>query len=83
MKSEVHWGDDSMNSALRKRTLIALALMTMVSACANPLTPVESDDMIAPGRGTDDYKLSPCACTEMKLAPLDRKSIEIMHEIYG
>ncbi len=79
----MHWGDDSMSYALRKRTLIAFGLMTMVSACANPLTPVESDDMIGPGRGTDDYKLSPCTCTEMHLAPLDRRSIEIMHEIYG
>ncbi|RCK43188.1 hypothetical protein TH30_19390 [Thalassospira profundimaris] len=79
----MRWEDKVMRLAPRTCIMLVVAQLLLLSACANPLTPVESDDMIGPGRATDDYKLSPCSCIEMQLAPLDRRSIETMHEIYG
>jgi hypothetical protein len=52
---------------MRKVFLFAALL---VSGCSSVIPPVE-EEPVGIGRGTDDYKRSPCACLEIRQAPAD------------
>lgn len=70
-----------VNSKLCK---VSCALMLLVlSACAPSLEPVEDDDMVGTGRGTDEYKLSPCACESIELPGTSQDTLEALQAIYG
>lgn len=72
--------------ACRKTGVFALLITggLLLSGCTgNPMRPVESTDMIEPGRGTDDYKLSPCACIEVPDAPIDERFLRLLESIHG
>lgn len=60
-----------------------VAAPLILAACANPLEPYEDSDMIGPGRGTDDYKLSPCACEPVELPGVTQDTLDALKAIYG
>jgi|TARA_R110000803_G_scaffold191034_2_gene253685 hypothetical protein len=74
---------DMRQNLLWHARLMIAGVMGLLAGCANPMTPVESTDMIGPGRATDEYKLSPCTCENMELTPVDQQTIDALRMIYG
>lgn len=72
---------EQMTSKLIKVFIILLAVS--LSACAPTLEPVEDDDMVGTGRGTDEYKLSPCACESIELPGPTHDTLDALQAIYG
>lgn len=73
-----------MNQIKSKMIRISIILLAVsVSACAPSLEPVEDDDMVGTGRGTDEYKLSPCACESIELPGPTEDTLKSLQAIYG
>ena len=61
------------NSVVRYGALIGAALL--LAACSS----TSREKQVQPGGGTDDYKVSPCACLPVEMLPPDKTWRENIH----
>jgi len=55
--------------------------LLLVSGCA--VGSADDAEVIGIGRGIDDYKVSPCACTEVPQAKPDAGDIKALQDWFG